>query len=151
MFARQEMPDDPHVFASFAVMRERTAVAHKRLLLPFADAGKLEKTLDCALRMADDNHAELVLLRVCQRQPLAEREDIFSELKGIQARSQMRAVPVTIDTTVGTPAKSIARYVRAHDIDLVVLSEGDTRLQDTNEYIMQQISRRARCDSVLVD
>jgi hypothetical protein len=107
--------------------------------------------MDSALQMASDASAELILLRVCHQKPLAEREDIFSELKGIQARSQLHNVPITIDTTVDASAKSIARYARDHDVDLVVVPEGDKRLKNTGEQLARQVLRRARCDSVLVD
>lgn len=107
--------------------------------------------MDSALQMASDSSAELILLRVCHQKPLADREDIYSELKAIQARSQLHSVPITIDTTVDASAKSIARYARAHNIDLVIVPEGDKRLQDTSERIAKQVLRRAHCDSVFVD
>ena len=151
MLNGHETTPSPHIFASLDVLKQKTAVSHKRLLLPFSDVDNLAQAMDSALQMASDSSAELILLRVCHQKPLAEREDIFSELKGIQARSQLHAVPVTIDTTVDVSAKSIARYARAHDIDLVVVPEGDKRLQDTGEQIAQQVLRRAHCDSVLVD
>ena len=151
MLNGQESITSPHIFDSLDLLKEETAVPHKRLLLPFSDVDTLAQAMDSALQMASDSSAELILLRVCHHKPLAEREDIFSELKGIQARSQLHAVPITIDTTVDVSAKSIARYARAHDIDLVVVPEGDKRLQDGSDKIAQQVLRRAHCDSVLVD
>ena len=151
MLNGEETTPSPHIFASVDVLKQETAVPHKRLLLPFSDINKLAQAMDSALQMASDSAAELILLRVCHQKPLAEREDIFSELRGIQARSQLHTVPVTIDTTVDVSAKSIARYARTHDIDLVVLPEGDRRLQHTSEQIAKQVLRRAHCDSVLVD
>lgn len=151
MLNGHDVAPSPHIFASIDVLRQKTAVPHKRLLLPFSDASKLAQTMDSALQMASDTSAELILLRVCHQKPLADREDIYSELKGIQARSQLHSVPITIDTTVDASAKSIARYARAHNIDLVVVPEGDERLQDTSERIAKQVLRRAHCDSVLVD
>jgi nucleotide-binding universal stress UspA family protein len=148
----QVSPHNPHIFTSLEMLREETAVSHKRLLLPFSDVAQLAQAMDSALQMASDASAELILLRVChQQKPLAEREDIFSELKGIQARSQLHNVPITIDTTMDASAKSIARYARAHDVDLVVVPEGDKRFQQTSEQIARQVLRRAHCDSVLVD
>ena len=151
MLNGQETTTSPHIFASLDLLKQKTAVPHKRLLLPFSDVDTLAPVMDSALQMASDSSAELILLRVCHQKPLAEREDLFSELKGIQARSQLHAVSITIDTTVDASAKSIARYARAHDIDLVVVPEGDKRLQDASDKIAQQVLRRAHCDSVLVD
>ena len=151
MLNGQETITSPHIFASLDLLKQKTAVPHKRLLLPFSDVDTLAPVMDSALQMASDSSAELILLRVCHQKPLAEREDLFSELKGIQARSQLHAVSITIDTTVDASAKSIARYARAHDIDLVVVPEGDKRLQDASDKIAQQVLRRAQCDSVLVD
>jgi hypothetical protein len=151
MLNGQESTPSPHIFPSLDVLKQEAAVPHKRLLLPFSDIDKLAQAMDSALQMASDSSAELILLRVCHQKPLAEREDIFSELKGIQARSQLHDVAITIDTTVDASAKSIARYARAHDVDLVLVPEGDRRLQDKSEQIAHQVLRRAHCDSVLVD
>ncbi len=150
MLARQETPHIPHVFSSLDMLRQETAVAHKRLLLPYADVDKLSETIDPALQMACDSDAELILLRVCHHLPLAKREDIFSELKGIQARSQLHNIAITIDTTVDKSARSIAQYARSHDVDLVMVAEGDERMQDSGKAIVEQVSRRAQCDAVLV-
>lgn len=151
MFASQDVPINvPHVFSSLEALRQETAVAHKRLLLPYADIGKLIEMIDPALQMASDTEAELILLRVCHHLPLADREDIFSELKGIQARSQLHNIPVKIDTTVGSSASSIAQYASSHAVDLVMVTEGDKRMQDSEREIVEQVSRRANCDSVLL-
>ena len=150
MLTRQDIVHTPHTFASLEALRRESAVPHKRLLLPYADIGRLAQTIDPALQMASDTAAELILLRVCHHQPLSEREDIFSELKGIQARSQLHDVSVKIDTTVGSSAQSIAQYAHSHAVDLVMVSEGDERMQDSEEEIMAQVSRRAQCDSVLL-
>lgn len=150
MVTGQDVVHVPQVFVSLDAVRRETAVSHKRLLLPYADIGKLAETIDPAMQMASDTAAELILLRVCHRQPLAEREDIFSELKGIQARSQLHNVALKIDTTVGESAESIAQYASAHAVDLVLVAEGDERMQDSGEEIAAQVSRRANCDSVLL-
>jgi hypothetical protein len=100
--------------------------------------------------MAEDTAAELILLRVCHHQPLSEREDIYSELKGIQARSQLHNIPVKIDTTVGASAKCIAQYACSHEVDLVLVAEGDERMQDSGDEIVKQVLSRAHCDSVLL-
>ena len=150
MLTRQDIGYVPHLFTSLEALRMETAVPHKRLLLPYADVGKLAETMDPAMKMASDMEAELILLRVCHHQPLAEREDIFSELRGIQARSQLHDVAVKIDTTVGKSAKSIAQYASSHEVDLVMVAAGDERMQDSEEEIVRQVSRRARCDSVLL-
>ena len=150
MLTRQDAVHVPHVFSSLDVLREETAVSHKRLLLPYADIGKLAETMNPALEIASDTAAELIFLRVCHHQPLAEREDIFSELKGIQARSQLHDIAVTIDTAVGESAQSIAQYASSHEIDLVMVTEGDERMQASGQEIVAQVSRQAHCDSVLM-
>lgn len=150
MLTRQDVTYVPHVFSSLEALRQETAVPHKRLLLPYADISKLAEMIGPAMQMASDTEAELIFLRVCHHLPLAEREDIFSELKGIQARSQLHNISVKIDTTVGSSAKSIAKYARAHAVDLVMVAEGDERMQENEKEIVKQVSRRANCDSVLL-
>ena len=150
MLVNQDVVNVPHVFSSLEALRRETAVPHKRLLLPYADIGKLAQNIDPALKMASDTEAELILLRVCHHLPLAEREDIFSELKGIQARLQLHNISMKIDTTVGSSAKSIAQYAQSHEVDLVMVAEGDERMQESGKKIIEQVSRRAHCDAVML-
>lgn len=150
MLASQDLVNVPHVFSSLEALQRETTIPHKRLLLPYADISRLAQTIDPALRMASDTEAELILLRVCHHLPLAEREDIFSELKGIQARSQLHNISMKIDTTVDSSAKSIAKYARSHEVDLVMVTEGDERMKESGEKIVEQVSRRANCDSVML-
>lgn len=103
-----------------------TAVSRK-ILLPFESWYLLGSVFSTGLEKARQSMAELVLLQLSREDPADEgcfgQENIFSILRGLQSQLQQLPIKVSLDTAVGIGAESIADYAKAHDIDLIVISD----------------------------
>lgn len=149
------LPDHRTTQKHFASKRWEGS-AYRRVLLPFTCSqhfhSSLKPMLDMIRRLSPDTpeeNPELIFLRVrgeegdCQ-----DREQIYSELRGVRARLQSYALPARIDTVSGPTARSIVDYAGRHAIDLILLPK---RHKNAETDIVDMVAQSARCDTLIMD
>lgn len=129
--------------------------SYSTVLVPFTDPLQLQQIFEPTLETVKSAPAKLILLRVYTTDPTARRaeeESLFSELKGVQAQSQLLPVAAQIDTVAGPMADSIVDYADRHGVDLIVVSshaEEGRQLED-GKSVARKVARHARCDTLIV-
>ena len=115
-----------------------TAVS-KKILLPFESWYLLGSVFSTGLEKARQSMAELILLQLNREDPADAgcfgQENVFSILRGLQSQLQQLPVKVSLDTAVGVGAESIADYAKAHDIDLIVISNDQVQSADDKNVV----------------
>ena len=105
---------------------------YKKILLPFDGLPLPDDAFLPACTVAEAMSAELILLRVAPSPPTptaaaADSEQLYSELKALQAQVADCAVPVTIATMPGAAEDAVVHYAGRHDVDLIVVIRREAR------------------------
>ena len=110
------------------------------ILVPFDNLLQLQETFCRALELADQLTADVILLRVNLPDSTlsiqGNEEQLYRELKALQAQCASYTTDVRIETSQGPPEQAIIRYAAQNDVDLILsaqvsrlLKVGDRRFQ----------------------
>lgn len=149
---------------STAVTRP-TAIPHQtyqRILLPFVCTSQLQTMLSPALELAsqitqrDGRSPKLILLHITPDSPPTHTqapENLYSQLRALQAQLQSVSFSSRIDTTCGQPAEAIANYATSHHIDAIIMPEAQEEAAKPKTFrsILQHISINAHCDAFIIE
>jgi len=97
----------------------------RMLLVPFDCAQPPPSLFDSALERAREASAELVLL--CVRSPhqsmwyAQEGEQVFADLRGLQARLSDPAVPIRFESVSGPIAQFVLDYTSQYNVDMIMI------------------------------
>lgn len=141
--------------------KRRQPDTYRRLLMPFIDSQHFhtafQPMLELVQRLGVEEHAEapeLILLRVrdCAGHS-QDKEEIYSELRGVQARLHNCPLPSRIDTIIGPTASSIVDYAGRNAVDLILLPKHHTfgAGEPTEHNVAHKVAHGARCDTLIVD
>lgn len=121
-------------------MQERNTALFKRILVPLDGSGLAEHALEPAIRMAQADDAELILLRIAAHKgariseggvysylrwnELVERDqqEAVDYLERVQQTKIPRAVPARVLVLHGDEAGAIVDTAASEDVDLIIMS-----------------------------
>jgi nucleotide-binding universal stress UspA family protein len=149
---------------STAVTQPAAIPHHKyqRILLPFVCTSQLQTMLSPALELAsqitqrDGRSPKLILLHITPDTSVSHTqtpENLYSQLRALQAQLQSVSFSSRIDTTCGQPAEVIANYATSHHIDAIIMPEAQEEVARPKTFrsILQHISTNAHCDAFIIE
>ncbi|MEW5985455.1 MAG: universal stress protein [Chloroflexota bacterium] len=124
---------------------------YTRILIPLDRPPFREKAFDLAFSMARDTSAELFFLRLHPNDQ--DEEDLYTELKSMQAQLDDCCVPVRIEAAPGPPATAIIESAGQHRADLIVMpGHGYAGIgREVSGNIIEQVLHHTHCASLITN
>ncbi|MFW6097994.1 MAG: universal stress protein [Chloroflexota bacterium] len=121
-------------------MQKRNTALFKRILVPLDGSGLAERALEPAIRMAQADDAELILLRIAAHKGArlseggvysylrwnelveSEQQEAVDYLERVEQTKIPRAVPARVLVLDGDEAGAIVDTAASEDVDLIIMS-----------------------------